>query len=174
MWGPMVELIIIATFSEDRTIRKEERIPWNIPEDLRRFDELVRRHPAIMGRHAFQLIWRRLNGRPIPNVPNIVLSRTREGFGPGVDLAQSFEEAVDIVSFYNRNHANVANVLGGERVYRWALTSPFTIAMELTYVEGCYNGDAHFPLLDINDWTETRREYRDGDPSYSFASYTRK
>ncbi len=171
----MVELIIIATLSENRIIRNNGRLPWNIPEDLRRFDELVRRHPAIMGRHTFQLIWRRLNGRPLPNIPSIVLSRTREGFGPGVDLAQSFEEAVDIASFYNRNRVNnVANALGGEKVYQWALTYPSTIAMELTYVKGHYDGDAGFPLFDIDEWLETKREYRDGDPSYSFASYIRK
>lgn len=43
---------IIAAVSENNVIGIEGKIPWRIPEDLRRFKELTTPHPIIMG-----LLW---------------------------------------------------------------------------------------------------------------------
>ena len=168
----MIELRIIAALSENRVIGRNGDKPWYLPEDLRRFKELTEWHPVIMGRKTFQSIWKELNGKPLPNRNNIVLSKTKEGFGANVDLAKFFEEAVDFAKSYSRD--NLAYVIGGETVFRTALAYPLTRRMELTHVRGVYPGDAYFPEFNIDEWSEMKREPFDGNPSYSFVTYRRE
>ena len=61
---------IIAAMAENRVIGRDGAIPWDIPDDRRRFRELTMGHPIIMGRKTFESI-----GRPLSGRRNIVLSR---------------------------------------------------------------------------------------------------
>lgn len=45
-----MNLIIIAAASENNVIGIEGRIPWDIPEDRKRFRDITKDHPVIMGR----------------------------------------------------------------------------------------------------------------------------
>ena len=68
-----MKLTAVAAVSENLVIGKNNSLPWNIPEDLKRFKTLTSGSPIIMGRKTYESI-----GRPLPNRTNIVL--TQKGY----------------------------------------------------------------------------------------------
>jgi len=54
---------------------KDNKLLWNIPEDLKRFRELTQGHAVIMGRKTFESI-----GKPLQDRLNIVTTRDIESF----------------------------------------------------------------------------------------------
>ena len=65
-----MKLTAVAAISKNLVIGKDNSLPWNIPEDLKRFKELTTGSPIVMGRKTFESI-----GRPLPNRMNIILSQ---------------------------------------------------------------------------------------------------
>ena len=53
----------------DKGIGKDNSLPWNIPEDLKRFKELTTGSPIVMGRKTYESIGKVLEGRR-----NIIIS----------------------------------------------------------------------------------------------------
>ncbi len=133
------EIVLIAALSEaNRVIGRQGKLPWHIPEDLKHFKALTRGHPIIMGRKTFTSILDEFGG-PLPERRNIVL--TRRGLPetyPGVETYASLEDALEAV-----RDAPVVFIGGGERVYEQTL--PLADRLELTLVEGSYEGDTFFP-----------------------------
>ena len=143
---------IIAAMSRNRVIGAAGRIPWHLPEDLRRFRELTTGHPVIMGRKTFEAI-----GRPLPGRENIVLSR-RRGYAPaGCRPAATLAEALRLAE-----PADEVFIGGGSDVYRQAL--PLARRIYLTIVDLEVPGDALFPEIPA-DFRETAREELAGTPA---------
>jgi dihydrofolate reductase len=67
----MQEIIIIAAMAENRTIGKDNKMPWSLKEGLGNFKELTMGWPCIMGRKT----WESLPKKPLPGRLNIVISR---------------------------------------------------------------------------------------------------
>ena len=63
---------IIVAVAENGVDRQRNRLPWRLPDDLKRFKELSLGKPIVMGRRTFDSI-----GRPLPGRQNIVVSRNR-------------------------------------------------------------------------------------------------
>ena len=63
---------LICAISKNNVIGNENKLPWSIPEDLKRFKELTSNNWIVMGRKTFDSI-----GRPLPNRTNIVLSENK-------------------------------------------------------------------------------------------------
>ncbi|HEY6871240.1 MAG TPA: dihydrofolate reductase [Geobacteraceae bacterium] len=140
---PVISLI--AAMAENRVIGREGAIPWDLPEDRRRFRELTWGHPVIMGRRTFESI-----GRPLPGRRNIVITR-QEGYrAPGCivvhDLASALEAAGD---------ADEVFICGGGELYREAL--PFASRIYLTVVHGEFDGDVLFPEIPAAEFREVER-----------------
>jgi dihydrofolate reductase len=62
-------LSIIAVIGKNRELGKDNDLIWHLPADLKRFRDITRGHPVIMGRKTFESI-----GRPLPNRTNIIIS----------------------------------------------------------------------------------------------------
>ncbi len=154
-----MELALIAALSENRVIGKDGQIPWKIPKDLRRFRKLTVGNAVIMGRKTHESI-----GKPLDKRFNIVLTRNADLLLPDVTLCSSLDAALMLC-----NSFDTAYVIGGESVYKEAL--PLADRLELTYVDGIFDGDAFFPGFNLDDWIETERLPRD---AYSFVTYMRK
>ena len=83
--------IIVAIGEGNRVIGDKGKLPWNIPEDLKRFRTLTTGHPIIMGKNTFLSI-----GKALPNRTNIVLSDAPWNDAPdGVVVARSLEDALE-------------------------------------------------------------------------------
>ncbi|MFL6751063.1 MAG: dihydrofolate reductase, partial [Sphingomicrobium sp.] len=57
----MAYLSLVVAFDAQRGIGVDNKLPWHLPRDLRRFRELTLERPVIMGRRTFESI-----GKPLP------------------------------------------------------------------------------------------------------------
>lgn len=133
------EVVVIAAVAErSRLIGDGLELPWRIPADLRRFKRLTAGHPLVMGRRTFESILHQFGG-PLPERENVVLSRHPERLaGHDVPVFGSLEEALAALA----GRARVF-IGGGASVYAAAL--PIADRLELTLVEGDFEGDTRFP-----------------------------
>lgn len=163
----MPELVIIAAVAEEnRVIGQDRDLPWHIPEDLQHFKEMTTGHPLLMGRRTFESILHQFGG-PLPNRRMVVLTH-EESFDeyPDVETYPSVDAAMKAVADEDR-----VFIGGGEAIYEQFL--PKADRLELTLVEGKYEGDTYFPRYEhlVGDVFEiTDVDTRDG---FRFVTYER-
>jgi len=146
---------LVVAMSENRVIGIENRLPWNIPEDLKRFKKITSGHPSIMGRKTFESI-----GRPLPNRTNIVITRQKDYRVEGVVTVFSLDEALDWAG--RSPGSDEIFVIGGGEIFRQIL--PRAKRIYLTEVEWPFEGDTFFPDFDEGNYKETLREKLSDSP----------
>ncbi len=156
----MSKVIVIAAVSENNVIGKDGKIPWDIKEDLQRFKRLTLNHPVIMGRKTYES----LPIKPLKDRINVVLTRDENFHPAGVIVKHSLKDALE----YCKNSDKVF-IIGGQSVFEEGLK--IADALELTRVNGKYDGDAFFPKINFDEWVLKNKEVKEG---YSFLTYTRK
>lgn len=141
--------IIAAYTKKSRVIGKNGAIPWNLPDDMRRFKRLTTGNAVIVGRKTFESI-----GKPLPGRLNIIVSRTKTFTAENCLTVRSLDEALQ--AGRNRNYTD-SFICGGEQIYAQAL--PYCDRLYLTEIDAEYDGDAFFPPLDETcyDTAETER-----------------
>ncbi len=161
------EIIILAAIAEkNRVIGKDGKLPWYISEDLKRFKRLTTGNAVLMGRKTFESIVERL-GKPLPERRSIVLTSKSFAHYPEVETYPAIESALEAISSEKKIF-----VVGGERVFKETLQ--MADALELTIVEGEYEGDAFFPEYEeiiTKQFQIFNKEKKEG---YRFESYKRK
>ena len=164
---PVPEVVLIAAVAEaNRVIGQDKDLPWHIPEDLKRFKRLTTGHPLVMGRRTFESIVHQFGG-PLPDRRLLVLT-TQDSFDeyPEVETYTSIDAALDAVA-----DADTVFIGGGESVYEQFLLR--ADRLELTLIEGEYEGDTYFPPFEhlIGDvFEETAVAPHDG---FRFVTYER-
>lgn len=126
---------LIAAMDETRAIGLDNRLPWKIPADMRRFREITTGHPVIMGRRTYESI-----GRPLPGRKNIVITRQPEFLAAGCMIVHDLPSA-----FAASEPAAEAFVLGGEKLFRDTIA--IADRLYLTVVKVRIGGDARFPEI---------------------------
>lgn len=161
------ELVIIAAVAEkDRLIGNGLDLPWRLSEDLKRFKRLTMGHAMLMGRRTFESLVHQFNG-PLRGRRLVVLtSRGPLADYPDIETYPGIEAALQALA-----DADVVFIGGGADVYAQFL--PLADRMELTLVEGTYEGDTYFPPYEhligtVFEVTEVDR--RDG---FRFVTYVR-
>ena len=137
---------IIAAVARNRVIGRDNRLPWHLPQDLKRFRALTMGHHVIMGRKTWESIGRILPGRSM-----VVVSRDRAYGAAGCLVASSLEQAIRLCGADPE-----VFIIGGAEIYRQAL--PMADRMYLTRIEQDVAGDTYFPDFDAEEWTESSRE----------------
>jgi dihydrofolate reductase len=124
----------------------DNKIPWNIPEDMRFFKETTLNHPIIMGRKT----WDSLPKKPLPRRFNIVVSRstpsstdedTIEHNGPM--FVSCIQDAVDMATWYMPSREPF--IIGGAQIYREALKEGLVDRILMTTIRKEYVGTVYFP-----------------------------
>jgi len=135
-------IVIAALTASGRVIGKSGKIPWYLPEDLKRFRRLTTGHPIIMGRRTWETC---LEGRSLPQRHSIVVSRSLPAHDPqpqGDDttlcIVSSLDDAIAQVQSADR-----AFIIGGASIY--AQTLAIADSLELSLVKQKIEGDAFFP-----------------------------
>jgi dihydrofolate reductase len=134
-------IILIAALAENDVIGIDDRLPWRLRADMRRFRKLTSGNPIIMGRKT----WDSLGGKPLPKRRNIVISRQANLLTPGAEHATSPEAAVQLL-----NADDVCYVIGGAEIYR--LFMPSADRLELTRVRDQTDGNVTFPPVNWDQW----------------------
>jgi dihydrofolate reductase len=142
----VTRLAVVVATDERGGIGLDGRLPWHLPDDLRRFKTLTLGKPVIMGRRTYDSI-----GRPLPGRHNIVVSRQPGLTITGCTVVDSLEAALAAAG-----EAEEACVIGGADIYRLAL--PLAEVVHLTRVHATVGADTFFPALDAAAWEEVARE----------------
>ncbi len=150
-------LSIIVAVDERRAIGKDNRLLWNIPEDLKHFKELTSGHIIIMGENTYHSI-----GRPLPNRTNIVVTLNESFSALGCLTVHSLDEALAVA---RENEKEEIFIIGGASIYKQFL--PQVNRLYLTLVSGEHEADTFFP--DYSDFTEIISEEKMNDGKYTFS-----
>ena len=144
---------IIAAMDRKRGIGFDNKLPWRLSADLKRFRELTMGHHIIVGRKTFESI-----GRPLPGRRTIVVTRDRNYKAEECDLAHSVEDATRQAR--ERGESEVF-ICGGAEIY--AQTIGGADRMYLTLVEAEVVADTFFPEFDERQWSERESFYQPAD-----------
>ncbi|MBU0661218.1 dihydrofolate reductase [Patescibacteria group bacterium] len=153
-------IALIAAVADNLCIGKDNKLPWNIPEDLEYFKKTTLEKTIMMGQNTFDSILGYI-GKPLPNRKNVVLTFNKDFVPPeGVEVFYSIDEALaahkDEDIFFG----------GGASIYKQAINIADTLY--ITHVHQTVDGDTFFPEIDLAIWKETWREDHDG---FSFVIY---
>ena len=152
-------IALIAAVARNRVIGNEGKLPWHIPEDLKRFKRLTTGHVVLMGRKTFESL-----GRPLPNRRNVVVtSHPIEG----VETYPSIPRALEVLS-----GEETVFVIGGAKIFSQLLEK--TDLLYLTMVDQSPKGDAFFPPFEHLLGHQFILAKREEMPGYSFEDFVRK
>ncbi|MEG2805931.1 dihydrofolate reductase [Stenotrophomonas sp.] len=161
-------LSLIAALDRDHGIGRDNQLPWQLPDDLKRFKALTLGKPILMGRKTAESL-----GRALPGRPNLVLTRSGQVPFAGMQAVASIDQA--------RQYASEAGavelcVIGGGEVYRLAMAQ--ATDLHLTWVNTRVAADTHFPPVDPAHWVEVAREHHPADArhamAFDFVDYRRR
>ena len=161
-------LSIIVAKAKNNTIGKDNKLLWNIPDDLKRFKELTTNHNIIMGRKTFESI-----GRILPNRKHIVFSQNPDFKvnNKNVEIVHSMLQIQQYIEDENENF-----VIGGAMIYN--LLMPYVTKMYVTEIDKDFEGDTFFPRINSDIWEEISREEGPEDSKnnfkYEYVTYKRK
>lgn len=161
------EIVLIAAVAEaNRVIGLENRLPWSIPEDLKRFKRLTTGYPMIMGRRTFESLVDEFGG-PLPNRRLLIVTSQGEIAGyPDIETFADPEAALAAAQGASR-----VFIGGGATVYEQFLER--ADRWELTLVEGNYQGDTFFPRYEHLIGGAFRRAAEDRRDGFRFVTYER-
>ena len=152
----MTVKLIVAVDAGNAIGWADGRLPWRIPDDLKRFKELTTGKTVLMGRKTFESL-----NRPegLPNRQNIVITSSRPStFDSGSSVNYFSDGREPVKSFIQVHQACLGCVpedlwvIGGAQVYRTALESGLVDEIHLTAVGQTSGADILFPF-DLSDLT---------------------
>ena len=157
----MTAVTLVVAIGRNGVIGADGELPWPPTGDLAHFKTLTMGHPLIMGRTTYESI-----GRPLPGRTSIVLTRDASWSADGVVAAPDLARALAAAERLD----DAVFLIGGAQVYAAALEAGVVDRMVVTHVHLSPRGDAWFPAIDWEQWSETARESHDG---YDIVTYDR-
>lgn len=128
---------IIVGHDQNRVIGLDNKMPWHLPNDLKRVKNLTSGNTIVMGRKTFESI-----GKPLPNRRNVVLTSNESFYHEGVDVIHSIDEIDQL-----EGHIFI---FGGQGLYEQMMSR--VDDMYVTVIEDKFQGDAFFPPYTFNEW----------------------
>jgi dihydrofolate reductase len=156
-------IILVVARAENGVIGRDGKLPWHLPEDLRRFKALTMGTAMVMGRKTFESLPGLLPGRR-----HIVVTRDRGWRAEGAEIVHDDGEALRAAA------GTPISVIGGAQIF--ALFLPCADRIELTEIHSSPEGDTAMPAFDPSIWHERARERHpaaDGRPAFSFVRLER-
>lgn len=159
-----MKLSAIVAMAANRVIGTHNQLPWRLPPDLARFKRLTMGHTLIMGRKTYDSI-----GRPLPGRTTVVVTRRQDFAPPGVTVAHSVEQALQLAQATGDDEVFIA---GGADLY--AQTMARIQRLYLTRIAREYPGDVFFPDVDLSGWRLLEDEqHPEAEPPFAFLTYER-
>ena len=147
-------IALVAALDRRRAIGVDGKLPWHLPDDLKRFKARTLGKPVLMGRKTAESL-----GRALPGRENLVLTRSARAPFDGMTAIASLDDALARPELM---------VIGGGEIYE--LTLPHADALWLTEVDVVLpRADAWFPAFDRARWRESTREHHASDARHAFA-----
>ncbi|WP_298134763.1 dihydrofolate reductase [Acidiferrobacter sp.] len=151
-----MRLAILAAVARNGTIGDDNRLPWHLPDDLRRFRALTLGKTVIMGRKTHESL-----PGPLPGRHSVVVSRDAGYVAHGdAEVVGSLDEAL------RRARPPEAFIIGGASLYRQTLA--LAHRLYLTQIEADVGGDAVFPPYDRSRWEVIAEEAHPADDRHPY------
>ena len=126
---------MIAAIADNLIIGRDNRLPWSLPEDLRRFKEITMGSTLIMGRKTFESL-----PGPLPGRRLIVISHGKPSLPSGVKVRHDLH---NLLKQY-KNTSEEVFIIGGASIYETAM--PYCDKIYLTLILQYMSGDTYFPI----------------------------
>ena len=161
-------LSIIVAIANNNVIGKDNKLLWNIPEDLKRFKEITTGKTIIMGRNTFESL-----GRVLPDRKHVVLCSSGK--------LQVEDENVKVVAGTYELEEYIDSpeecfVIGGGIVYR--ILMKYADKLYITKINADFEGDTFFPDISEEEWEIEDRvpglKNEDNPYDYEYITYVRK
>lgn len=145
-------VVFVVAMGENGVIGRDNRMPWHLRSDLKRFKALTWGKPMIMGRKTFESI-----GKPLPGRESVVVTRDRDFRAEGAYVVHSVEAAMEKArQLAVELRADEIAVIGGGEVFAQLMGQADRI--HVTVIHASPEGDARFPDIDPGQWVEESRE----------------
>src|SRR5215212_5993891 len=141
-----------------RGIGFDNRLPWRLSADLKRFRELTMGHHIIVGRKTFESI-----GKPLAGRQMIVVTRDVGFRAEGCFVCHSLEEAIQFASAQGESEVFIC---GGADIYRQSIARANRFYLTLVYAE--VEADTFFPEYNQQEWQERERVFHPADEKNQF------
>ncbi len=152
-----MKISLIVAMAANRAIGLNNKMPWHLSADLKKFKKITMGSPILMGRKTYESI-----GRPLPGRDNIIISRNSAYQQPGCIVFNNIEKALASC----QQHDEVF-VIGGAAFYKPML--PIADKLYLTEIHKIFKADTYFPVINRDEWRETAREEISDDPAVDFS-----
>ena len=153
-----MKISLIVAMATNRAIGLDNKMPWHLSADLKKFKAITMGSPIVMGRKTYESI-----GRPLPGRSNIIISRNLDYQQTGCIVFNDIKSAIESISKENEE----IFIIGGAELYNTIL--PLANNLYLTLINQHFAGDTFFPEIDFNAWKEVSREDISDDPSVNFS-----
>ncbi|MDD5410812.1 MAG: dihydrofolate reductase [Methylobacter sp.] len=152
-----MKISLIVAMASNRAIGLNNKMPWHLSADLKKFKKITMGAPILMGRKTYESI-----GRPLPGRTNIIISRNPEYRQEGCLVFNDIEKALE-----SYRDSEEVFVIGGSDFYKSML--PVADTLYLTQIHQEFPGDTFFPEIDYGQWIEVEREDIHDDPDVTFS-----
>lgn len=134
---------LIVAKGNKNEIGKNNKLLWNLPEDMKHFKELTTGKTVIMGRKTYESI-----GRLLPNRMNVVVSSNMED--PRIPNLSVFRSLDEVYEHY-KECLNEIFVIGGSSVYDYFKDK--CDKLYITEVNDIYpDADSFFPDINLSPY----------------------
>jgi dihydrofolate reductase len=135
--------IIIAAVSRNNIIGFENRIPWNIAEELQYFKKITNNNVLLMGRKTHEAI-----GKILPGRINLVLSKKKRSnrannllYYPSINDAIKYAEKINPENLF---------IIGGSEIYLQTINLVDELLISRIPFE--VEGNKYFPEVNNSIW----------------------
>ncbi|MBC2581044.1 dihydrofolate reductase [Clostridium sp. DJ247] len=143
-------LSYVVAIANNRVIGKDNKLPWHLPEDLKRFKEITTSgtKTIIMGRKTFESLPKKL-----PNRKHIVITRNKD-YKIGdeeVTIINDLKYLENMIGDYKEYF-----VIGGAEIFSELF--PYSKKMYITRIYEDFQGDTFFPYYNEEQWCVVHSE----------------
>ena len=150
---------IIAAIGKNNELGKDNKLVFNVPEDLKYFKEITTNKTVVMGYNTYKSI-----GKALPNRTNIVLTK-KDIILDDVFICNNYKDILSI----NED----IFIIGGESIYKLFL--PYADNLYLTEIDKEVDADTFFPKFNKNLYDkEIIKENSFNNLKYKFVVYKRR
>lgn len=154
-------ITLIAAIGQNNELGLDNKLLWNIPEDMRHFKSYTMGKVILMGRKTYDSIGR----KPLPGRRCIVVSKSKLN---GIVIpAYTIEDALSVEYCYDE-----LVVIGGASIY--SQTIDLADKLVITHIEESFEADTFFPTIDSRKWKINNVLNGNTEPcNYRFVEYIR-
>lgn len=166
---------LIVAFDEKYNIGKDNKLLWDIPQDLKLFKKFTENKIVVAGKNTFNSI-----GKCLPNRINVVLANDVEWF-KNLEVEDFFEDRLRVYTSFNMLIDRLKDIedekevfiIGGREIYKQFLRAGLVEEMYISHIKSVYDGDIKFPYIDWKRWEEVK-EKRKYFKDFTFKRYVKK